>query len=55
MEILIKSARIIDLNSRFHNKKLDVLLKDGQIKRIDKNIRATSGYKVYDQKNLHLY
>ena len=44
MNILIKSARIIDPNSKHHNMKRDVLIKNGEIIKINKSIEATSKY-----------
>ncbi|NQY66670.1 MAG: dihydroorotase [Flavobacteriales bacterium] len=54
MEILIKSTKIVDLNSPFHNKKMDILLKDGVIKKIEKSIKPSAKCIVYDKKNQHL-
>ena len=38
MNVILKSARIIDLNSKHHNKVKDILIEDGIIKKIDKKI-----------------
>jgi dihydroorotase len=53
MNILIKSAKIIDPNSKYHNKKMDLFIKNGKIEKIAKSI--TKGTKkIYKAKNLHL-
>ena len=38
MKVIIKSLRIIDVNSKHHNKVKDLLIEDGIIKKIDKKI-----------------
>lgn len=53
MKIIIKSARIIDVNSKHHNKVKDVLIEDGIITKIDKHI-TKRGVVEYSEKNLHL-
>ena len=35
MNLLIKSAKIIDINSKHHNKIMDVFIKNGKIENID--------------------
>ena len=58
MNILIKSAKIIDPNSKYHEKIMDVFVKDGKIKKIAKSIKDTSikekNIKKYHAKNLHV-
>lgn len=60
MNVLIKSARIIDPNSGYHNKIMDVYIKDGKIKEIAKVIKSctesiANGTEIeYRAKNLHL-
>ena len=39
MNSLIKSATIIDKNSEFHNKSVDILIKNGIISDISENIK----------------
>jgi len=53
MNILIKSAKIIDPNSKYHNKTRDILIKNGTIKKIRKNI-IEDKTKIYKEKNLHI-
>ena len=52
MEILIKSALILDRSSEFHNKRRNVLIRNGVIK--DVTTRNISAAKVIDAKNLIL-
>ena len=40
MNILIKSAKIIDPNSKHNNKIMDVYIKNGKIKMIAKTIKS---------------
>ena len=40
MNILIKSAKIIDKNSNYNNKIMDVFIKNGEIKKIAKSINS---------------
>lgn len=60
MNILIKSAKIIDPNSDYHNKVMDVLVKDGKIEKISKSIKSCSKSiakgteREFLAKNLHL-
>ena len=54
MNILLKSASIVDTNSPFHNKKLDVLIENGVIQKIGKDISATENTKVIELPNLHI-
>ena len=60
MNLLIKSARIIDPNSKYHNKVMDVLIKNGKIEKIAKNIKphkdaiSTGKGIKFSANNLHL-
>ena len=40
MNLLIKSARIIDPNSKHHNKIMDIFIKNGRIEKIAKSIKS---------------
>ena len=53
MKVILKSTRIIDVNSKHHNKVKDILIEDGIIKKIDKKI-TKNGVFEYSEKNLHL-
>jgi len=60
MNVLIKSARIIDSNSKHHNTICDVFVKNGKIDKIAKNIKScpesiANGTEIeYSAENLHL-
>ncbi len=54
MSILFKSVKVIDTHSSFHNKVVDVLVKNGKIESIKSSIKADKSYKVVEGKNLHL-
>ena len=51
MNILLKSAKIIDPTSSFHGNTLDILIRNGLIDKIDKSINATKA-SVIEHKNL---
>lgn len=54
MNILIKSAQIIDSSSPFNGKTMDVLIENGIIKSIKSKISPDKNVKVIEAKNLHL-
>lgn len=54
MEILIRSAKIIDTGSPFHNQVKDILVVDGQIKKIGSKIENTNKAKEVKTNNLHV-
>ena len=60
MNLLIKSARIIDPNSKHHNKIMDIFIKSGRIEKIAKSIKsckdpvAAEKEIEFSAKNLHL-
>ncbi len=60
MNLLIKSAKIIDSNSKYHTKTMDVLIRNGRIEKIAKSIKScpksiANGTEIeYSAKNLHL-
>ena len=39
MKILLKTATVIESNSPFHTKTVDILIEDGKIKDIEKKMR----------------
>ena len=53
MKILIKAAKIIDPNSSFNGKTVDVYIEEGIIKNIGENLSETAD-KVIEQENLHI-
>ena len=54
MNSLIKSATIIDKNSEFHNKSVDILIKNGIISDIAENIKNSKNYSEISFPNLHV-
>jgi dihydroorotase len=54
MNILLKSAKIIDKNSPFHLQKIDILIEKGRISKIAKNISELKGVKKVSLDNLHV-
>lgn len=54
MNILIKSATIIDSKSPYNGKAMDVLIENGIIKSIQTKIASAKNVKVIEAKNLHL-
>ncbi len=54
MNILIKSAKIIDSQSAFHNKTRDILIENGKFTNIASNIKNLKGYKEISLKNVHI-
>ena len=54
MNSLIKSATIIDKNSEFHNKSVDILIKNGIISDIAENIKNPKNYSEISFPNLHV-
>ena len=54
MNILIKSATIIDSKSEFHNTTQDLLIENGKITKISKSIKNPKNYKEIKLDNLHV-
>ena len=60
MNLLIKSARIIDINSKYHKKIMDIYIKDGKIEKIAKSIKSCktsldNGKEIeFSDKNIHV-
>ena len=54
MNIIIKSAKIIDSSSPFHNKTQDILIENGKISKISKLIDNSNNYKEIKLENLHI-
>ena len=53
MNIIIKSTKIIDVTSKYHNKIKDIYIEDGIIKKIGDKI-SKKGVQEYSSKNLHM-
>jgi dihydroorotase len=54
MNILIKSAKIVDINSKFNGKTLDILIEKGVIKQIKKSIELPKNFKEINLKGMHV-
>ena len=54
MNILIKSATIIDPKSEFHNTTQDILIENGSISNIGNNLKNPKKYKEIHLNNLHV-
>ncbi|UKM63609.1 dihydroorotase [Flavobacteriaceae bacterium GSB9] len=54
MNILIKSATIIDSKSEFHNSTQDILIEKGTITEIAQSIENTKNYREIHLENLHI-
>ncbi len=50
MDILLKQIKVIDQRSPYHNKSVDILIKNGIISKIDKKLSKPSGIDVWEQK-----
>jgi len=54
MNVLIKSATILDKNSDFHNKTQDILVENGFITKISNKLQNPNKYPVLILENLHV-
>lgn len=54
MNILIKSATILDKSSPYNNQTKDILIENGIITKIDDTIKNTNNAEVVSHKNLHI-
>ena len=54
MNVLIKSATIIDSKSAFHNKNQDILIENGLITQIADSIENSNSYNEISKNNLHI-
>lgn len=54
MNVLLRSARIIDKNSRYHNRIVDILIKNGIIAEIGKKLDLPKNCRELKLKNLHV-
>ncbi|MCW5909220.1 MAG: dihydroorotase [Chitinophagales bacterium] len=54
MDILIRSARIVDTGSKFHNQVRDILISKGKIKKIGAKLPNTTKAKEVKADNLHV-
>jgi len=54
MNVLVKSALIVDSKSDFHNQTVDILIEKGIISQISKHISNPKNYKEIKRDNLHV-
>ncbi|RKS53268.1 dihydroorotase [Gillisia mitskevichiae] len=54
MKLLLKAAKIIDPGSKYHQKKVDILIEGGIIKKIGASLKIMEVDKEIDLKNLHV-
>ncbi|HZW63893.1 MAG TPA: dihydroorotase [Flavobacteriaceae bacterium] len=54
MNVLLKSATIIDSKSEFHNTTQDILIENGRISKISKTLKNPKNYKEVVRDNLHV-
>jgi dihydroorotase len=54
MNILIKQAKIIDSNSQFNGKKMDILIENGYVTSIKSKITTDKNTKIIEGDNLHV-
>lgn len=54
MNLLLKSATVIDSKSEFHNQTVDILIEKGIITKIGKRVPNPKNYKVVSLDNLHI-
>lgn len=54
MDILLQQVKVIHEGSAFHNKKVDILIKDGVIKKINKSLNKPKDVPVWSKPNAHV-
>lgn len=54
MKTIIRSAKIIDPKSPYHNKTVDILIADGCISKIDSTLSNPENYNEIKRDNLHV-
>ncbi|QYJ67848.1 dihydroorotase [Flavobacterium litorale] len=54
MKLLVKNATIMDKNSSYNNKTVDIKIENGIIAKIEKNIPSESDFEVVELDNLHV-
>ncbi|OUS00899.1 dihydroorotase [Flavobacteriales bacterium 33_180_T64] len=54
MNVLVKSATIVDPKSDFHNQTIDILIEKGTISQMSKHIKNPKNYKEIKLNNLHV-
>jgi len=54
MQLLIRSARVVDAASPFHGQLRDIQIENGLIRQIGENLEAQDGVRVLEADNLHV-
>ncbi len=54
MDILIKSAKVVDSGSALNGKTVDILIENGRITAVRPGIKAAKGIRTFEAKNLHV-
>ena len=54
MKILVKSAKVVAPESSFHNEVVDILIENGSISEIAKNITPSEEITIIEKENLHI-
>ena len=54
MKILLKNATVVDVDSQYHKQKVDVLISEGIITKIEKNSIFNTDYQVVETPDLHV-
>ena len=54
MIVLIRAAKVVDPNSKYHNKVVDILIKKGIIQDIGKNLTVPKDADIIEEKGLHV-
>jgi dihydroorotase len=54
VKVLIKKAKVIDQDSKYHGKQVDLLIINNKIEEIKSSITAPSGVKIISEGNLHV-
>ena len=54
MIVLIRTAKVVDPNSKYNNEVVDILIENGIIQEIGKNLKSPKNAKIIEEKGLHV-
>ena len=54
MIVLIRAAKVVDPNSKYNNKVVDILIEKGIIQEIGKNLKSPKDADIIEEKGLHV-
>ena len=54
MIVLIRAAKVVDPNSKYHNKVVDILIEKGIIQEIEKNLKPPKNADIIEENGLHV-